>query len=175
MAGGGLADEEGTGDVDVHDTAELVSRVVLGVDKVGDASGVHDDVDVAELSNNRLEDLLNALLITHIGLEEASLDTVGLVEALSSIETELGLDIEDDDCFEANRAETLGHGVTKTTGTTGDQGNLAIKTVVLQEVLGRGRRSRLAGLGGGNLLRSRGRGDDSFLGIGVEQRHFQYT
>lgn len=135
VSGGGLGHQEGSVKVDVDDSSELVCGVLSCVNKVSNTGGVDHNVDGPEIVHNSVDDLVDGLLVSDVGLVELGLHSVGLVQLLNGIQTQVLLHIQNGNALEADRTQTLGHGESESSSSTSHNGYLAIESELGQKVL----------------------------------------
>ena len=88
---------------------------VKGVDLLGNASSVDENIDVAVVGSDILNSLLNGGFVTDVDLVEANIDTSLSRELLSRLLAKLLLNIEDGNALYTNFREGLSHVVTEST------------------------------------------------------------
>ena len=90
-----------------------VKMSVKHVDLLGNASGVDENIDVAVVSSDIMDSLLDGGLITNIDLVEANVDTSLGRELTGRLLTQFLLNVEDGNALDTDLRESLSHAVTQ--------------------------------------------------------------
>lgn len=83
------------------------------VDLLGNAGSVDENIDVAVVSSDILNSLLDGSFVTDVDLVEANIDTSLSRELLGRLLAEFLLNIKDGDALDTNFREGLSHVVTE--------------------------------------------------------------